>query len=41
MKWEVNFEEMIVEADSEEEARERSIQQVILGNLEIESIQPF
>ncbi len=41
MEWEVNFQSIIVEADTEEEATEEAQQQVIIGNLEEESVEPF
>jgi hypothetical protein len=41
MQWEVKFQEIIVEADTEEEAREEAIQAVLDGNIEEESIEPL
>jgi hypothetical protein len=39
MEYEIIFESMIVEADNKEEAEEEAKQQVIIGNLQIESIE--
>jgi len=41
MKWIVCFEDMEVEAENEEEAKDKAVEEVRNGNLQFENVEPF
>lgn len=41
MIWIISFKDMEVEADNEEEAKTKAVEEVINGNLQVDNVEPW